>query len=75
MLCGKHLIDWSLDHLFDSDQIDAVVVSTDDEAMYVHAVKRGALDIGLRPAHLATDAAPNGACGSMRCKLLKGVGR
>ena len=58
MLCGKHLIDWSLDHLFDSDQIDAVVVSTDDEAMYVHAVKRGALDIGLRPAHLATDAAP-----------------
>ena len=50
MLCGKHLIDWSLDHLFDSDQIDAVVVSTDDEAMYVHAVKRGALDIGLRPA-------------------------
>ena len=58
MLCGKNLIDWSLDHLFDSDQIDAVVVSTDDEEMYVHAVKRGALDIGLRPAHLATDAAP-----------------
>jgi N-acylneuraminate cytidylyltransferase len=35
-----------------------VVVSTDDEAIYAHAVRRGALEIGLRPAELATDTAP-----------------
>ncbi|MCF2872459.1 acylneuraminate cytidylyltransferase family protein [Octadecabacter sp. G9-8] len=57
-LCGKPLIDWSLDPLFDSDRIDAVVVSTDSQEMYDHAVAKGALDIGLRPAHLATDDAP-----------------
>lgn len=57
-LCGKPLIDWSLDPLFDSDRIDAVVVSTDCPDMYAHAVAKGALDIGLRPAHLATDDAP-----------------
>ncbi len=57
MICGKPLIDWSLDQLIDSTAIDAVVVSTDDEAIYDHAVARGALKIGLRPAHLATDTA------------------
>ncbi|MEP2533130.1 acylneuraminate cytidylyltransferase family protein [Shimia sp.] len=57
-LCGKPLIDWSLDQMLEHPQVDAVVVSTDDEAMYAHAVAKGALDIGLRPAHLATDEAP-----------------
>lgn len=57
-LCGKPLIDWSLDQLFANPCVGAVVVSTDDEAIYDHAVKRGALDIGLRPAELATDTAP-----------------
>jgi CMP-N,N'-diacetyllegionaminic acid synthase len=57
-ICGKPLIDWSLDQLFAEPRIDAVVVSTDDEDMYEHAVRRGALDIGLRPAELATDSAP-----------------
>ena len=56
-ICGKPLIDWSLDQLFASPTVDAVVVSTDDEAIYDHAVARGALEIGLRPAHLATDTA------------------
>lgn len=56
-ICGKPLIDWSLDQLFDNAAIDAVVVSTDDPAIYDHAVGRGALDIGLRPDHLATDTA------------------
>ncbi len=56
-LCGKPLIDWSLDQLFDNPRIDAVVVSTDDPAIYAHARKRGTLPIGLRPAHLATDTA------------------
>lgn len=57
-LCGKPLIDWSLDQLFANPRVEAVVVSTDDEEIYSHAVKRGALEIGLRPAELATDAAP-----------------
>lgn len=57
-ICGKPLIDWSLDQLFAEPRIDAVVVSTDDPVMYEHAVQRGALDIGLRPADLATDSAP-----------------
>ncbi|WP_375281267.1 cytidylyltransferase domain-containing protein [Pseudooctadecabacter sp.] len=57
-MCGKPLIDWSLDQLLDSGRIGAVVVSTDSPEMYDHAVAKGALDIGLRPAHLATDDAP-----------------
>ncbi|MBL9046273.1 MAG: acylneuraminate cytidylyltransferase family protein [Tabrizicola sp.] len=57
-LCGKPLIDWSLDQLFANPRVSAVVVSTDDEEIYAHAVKRGALEIGLRPAELATDTAP-----------------
>lgn len=57
-LCGKPLIDWSLDQLFANPRVDAVVISTDDEAIYEHGIKRGALDIGLRPAELATDTAP-----------------
>lgn len=57
-ICGKPLIDWSLDQLFANPRVGAVVVSTDDEAIYEHAVKRGALEIGLRPAELATDTAP-----------------
>ena len=58
ILCGKPLIDWSLDQLFANPRVGAVVVSTDDPAIYAHAVARGALDIGLRPAELATDTAP-----------------
>lgn len=57
MICGKPLIDWSLDQLFAHAQVDAVVVSTDDEEIYEHAVAKGALAIGLRPDHLATDGA------------------
>lgn len=54
---GKPLIDWSLDQLFANPRVGAVVVSTDDEEIYDHATSRGALKIGLRPAHLATDSA------------------
>ena len=45
---GKPLIDWSLDH---------VVVSTDDERIYDHAVAKGCLEMGLRPPELASDTA------------------
>jgi len=57
MLHGKPLIDWSLDQLFASDRVDQVVVSTDSNEIYDHAIARGCLDIGLRPAELATDTA------------------
>ena len=56
-ICGKPLIDWSLDQLLQDPAVDAVVVSTDDAAILAHAVAKGCLDIGLRPAHLATDTA------------------
>ena len=56
-ILGRPLIDWSLDQLLLCERIDLVVVSTDSEEIYSHAVSRGALEIGLRPAHLATDSA------------------
>ena len=57
-ICGRPLIDWSLSQLFENARVDVVVVSTDDEEIYAHGLKMGALDIGLRPANLATDTAP-----------------
>ena len=56
-ICERPLIDWSLDQLFDSALIDVVVVSTDSDAIYQHAVARGAFEMGLRPAELASDTA------------------
>ncbi|KPP90396.1 MAG: N-acylneuraminate cytidylyltransferase [Rhodobacteraceae bacterium HLUCCA08] len=56
-IAGKPLIAWSLDQLFAHPWIDHVVVSTDDERIYELAVRQGALEIGLRPAHLASDTA------------------
>ncbi len=56
-VCGKPLIDWSLDQLLAHPAVDAVVVSTDSPEIYAHAVAKGTLTIGLRPAHLATDSA------------------
>ena len=57
LIAGKPLIDWSLDQLLRNRNVDSVIVSTDDPEIYQHALKRGALDIGLRPDKLATDAA------------------
>ncbi len=54
---GKHVMDWSLDQLLEHAQIDAVVVSTDSVPMYEHGLKRGGIDIGLRPPELASDTA------------------
>ncbi|SFS20027.1 acylneuraminate cytidylyltransferase family protein [Yoonia litorea] len=56
-LLGRPLLDWSLDILLAHPRIDAVVVSTDDQEMYDHAIAKGTLPIGLRPDHLATDRA------------------
>lgn len=57
MLRGKRLIDWSLDQLLASTRTDQVVVCTDSEEIHEHAVARGCLDIGIRPAELASDTA------------------
>ena len=56
-ICGKPLLDWSLDQLLAHPGVDHVVVSTDSAEIRAHAITRGTLDIGLRPAHLATDTA------------------
>lgn len=56
-LHGKPLIDWSLEQLLSSPRVDHVVVSTDSPAIYAHALSKGCLDMGLRPAHLASDTA------------------
>ncbi|MEO1563311.1 MAG: acylneuraminate cytidylyltransferase family protein [Pseudomonadota bacterium] len=57
LLQGKPLLQWSLDHLLDHPMIDHVVISTDGPEMYAFGQDRGALDIELRPAELATDTA------------------
>ncbi len=54
---GKPLLQWSLDQLLQHPEIDHVIMSTDGQEMLDFAVARGALDIGLRPDHLATDTA------------------
>lgn len=54
---GKPLIDWSLDQLLAHERVDHVVVSTDDERIYEHAVAKGCLEMGLRPPELASDTA------------------
>ena len=51
------MIDWSLDQLFRNKKIDKVIVSTDDQKIYKHSLKKGAIDIGLRPEILASDTA------------------
>ena len=56
-ICGKPLIDWSLDQLLAHPGVDQVVVSTDSPEIYAHSVAKGCLAIGLRPDHLATDSA------------------
>ncbi len=54
-IAGKPLIDWSLDQLLNNEQVDEIIVSTDDAEIYKHCVKKGALDIGLRPKELSSD--------------------
>jgi len=56
-LHGKPLLQWSLDQLLQHPEIDHVILSTDGAEMADFAVSRGALDIGLRPDHLASDTA------------------
>jgi CMP-N,N'-diacetyllegionaminic acid synthase len=56
-LCGRPLIQWSIDTALACDEIDAVVVSTDDEQIAAVAGAAGAEVPFLRPPALAGDAA------------------
>ena len=55
LICGKPLIQWSIDQLMDHNMVDAFTVSTDCPEIYALALEQGAIDIGLRPESLASD--------------------
>lgn len=57
-LCGKPLIAWSIEQAKNCDNIDRVVVSTDDRNIAEVAKKYGAEVPFTRPAELSNDTAP-----------------
>lgn len=57
LLCGKPLVAWSIDAGKAAPSLDAVVVSTDDQAIADAARRAGAEVPFLRPASLAGDSA------------------
>jgi CMP-N,N'-diacetyllegionaminic acid synthase len=56
LLGGKPLLSWSIDVAKEVEEIDRVIVSTDDDQIASVGRSRGA-EIYARPAHLATDEA------------------
>jgi CMP-N,N'-diacetyllegionaminic acid synthase len=56
-LCGRPLINWSIDTALACGEIDVVVVSTDDKKIAAVAAAAGAEVPFLRPPDLASDAA------------------
>jgi CMP-N,N'-diacetyllegionaminic acid synthase len=58
-LCGKPLIAWSIEVAENTDSVDKVVVSTDDEEIAKIAKLYGADVPFLRPAELAQDDTPS----------------
>lgn len=57
-IAGKPLIAWTIEAALASPQLDAVLVSTDDDEIAEVARHAGALVPFMRPPHLATDEAP-----------------
>ena len=57
-IAGKPLIVWTIEAALASPQLDAVIISTDDEEIADVARRAGALVPFMRPHHLATDEAP-----------------
>ena len=68
LICGKPLIQWSIDHLKHHKMVDAFTVSTDCPDIYALALEQGAIDIGLRPESLATDTCSNGGMAFINLK-------
>ena len=58
LMLGRPLIGYTIGQALSCPEIDKVYVSTDSEEIAEIAVSEGALLLGLRPAHLATDDAP-----------------
>jgi CMP-N-acetylneuraminic acid synthetase len=58
MICGKPLIDWTIQAALKSRFIDELIVSTDSPEIADIAAKAGASVPFLRPAGLATDTSP-----------------
>ena len=73
-LCGKPLIAWSIEQALACPEIDAVVVSTDSEAIAAVAEAHGARVPFLRPAELATDDATSIAVIRHALDQLEGLG-
>lgn len=57
VLCGRPLVQWSIDTALACSEIDALVVSTDDEQIASVAVTAGAEVPFIRPLALASDTA------------------
>lgn len=57
LLCGKPLINWTIEKALCSRHLDLVVVSTDGEEIADIAMRAGAQVPFLRPSELATDTA------------------
>ena len=57
-LCGKPLIAWSIDVAQESNLVDKIVVSTDDEEIAEIALNYGAEVPFLRPSELSQDETP-----------------
>jgi len=57
-MLGRPLIAYTIEHALSCPEIEAVYVSTDSEQIADVAQQEGAVVLGLRPAELATDAAP-----------------
>ena len=56
-LCGRPLINWSIDTALACEEIDVVVVSTDDQQTAAVAAAAGAEVPFFRPPNLASDSA------------------
>ena len=56
-LCGRPLIQWSIDAALDCSEIDTLIVSTDDERIAELALVSGAETPFLRPPALSGDSA------------------
>tara|TARA_B100000674_G_C37940258_1_gene962241 strand:+ start:310 stop:978 length:669 start_codon:yes stop_codon:yes gene_type:complete len=56
--CGKPLIQWTIELAQSIDEIDKVIVSTEDQEIASLAIKLGAEVPFIRPKHLARDETP-----------------
>jgi CMP-N,N'-diacetyllegionaminic acid synthase len=56
ILCGKPLIEWSIEALKDLDNVCDILVSTDNQSIAEISSNAGAMVPWLRPKHLAQDS-------------------